>query len=180
MTNRQKALLSLLPGALLAVPLYILLHEGGHALVAVLCGAKITAFRIFEAYVVHEGGRFTAFTHSLQLAAGTLLPAAAALVYTAFYRRSVKNVFYHVFSAVFCIASFVSPLSGVLISVLYLMGKAPANDDITKLIEAGGLSPWLVILFCAGAGCGVPVAAVAQGRAAKLLASYPGRLGQSC
>ncbi len=51
MNPAAKKLLSLFASILIAVPLYILLHEGGHGLVAVLCGACITDFSILGAYM---------------------------------------------------------------------------------------------------------------------------------
>ena len=53
--------------------MYIALHEGGHALVAVCCGARITKFSVFGAYTAYEGGTFTAVTLSLTNIAGMLL-----------------------------------------------------------------------------------------------------------
>ncbi|MDE7310746.1 MAG: M50 family metallopeptidase [Eubacterium sp.] len=43
--------------AFLCAILYIFLHEGGHALVAVLCGAKITSFSIIGAHTSATGGK---------------------------------------------------------------------------------------------------------------------------
>ena len=59
MNLKVKKILSLLASAVLMVPAYILLHEGGHALVAVLCGARITEFSVLGAYMGYEGGVFT-------------------------------------------------------------------------------------------------------------------------
>ena len=40
MDLRVQKILSLAAGILFILPVYILLHEGGHALIALLCGAR--------------------------------------------------------------------------------------------------------------------------------------------
>ena len=50
MNPAAKKILSLFASLIIAIPLYIFLHEGGHALTALLCGAKITQFSIMAAY----------------------------------------------------------------------------------------------------------------------------------
>ena len=65
MNLKVKKILSLFASILILIPLYVALHEGGHALTAVLCGARITQFRILGAYMAYEGGRFTSLTYSL-------------------------------------------------------------------------------------------------------------------
>ena len=65
MNLKVKKILSLFASILILIPLYVALHEGGHALTAVLCGARITQFRILGAYMAYEGGIFTSLTLSL-------------------------------------------------------------------------------------------------------------------
>ena len=65
MNLKATKILSLFASILILIPLYIVLHESGHALTAVLCGARITQFRILGAYMAYEGGIFTPFTLSL-------------------------------------------------------------------------------------------------------------------
>ena len=62
MDLKAKKIVYMFVSLVLAVPIYIVLHEGGHALVAVLCGARITKFSILGAYMNYEGGIFTSFT----------------------------------------------------------------------------------------------------------------------
>ena len=73
MNPTAKKLVSLFVSLILMFPAYILLHEGGHALAAISCGARITEFSILGAYMRYEGGRFTAVTLSLFHAAGMRL-----------------------------------------------------------------------------------------------------------
>ena len=73
MSLKAKKVLSLLASVMCMLPLYVVLHKGGHALVAVLCGARVTSFSVAAASMSYQGGRFTALTLSLFHAAGVLL-----------------------------------------------------------------------------------------------------------
>ena len=74
MDLNTRKILSLFASILFTIPVYIILHEGGHALIALSCGARITEFSILGAYMRYEGGTFTALTLSLFYIAGMLLP----------------------------------------------------------------------------------------------------------
>lgn len=65
MDLNTRKILSLFASILFTIPVYIILHEGGHALIALSCGARITEFSILGAYMRYEGGTFTALTLSL-------------------------------------------------------------------------------------------------------------------
>lgn len=64
MNKKLGLILKIIFAAFIELILYIFLHEGGHALVAVLCGAKITSFSIVGAHTSWTGGSFTVFFHS--------------------------------------------------------------------------------------------------------------------
>ena len=145
MNPTAKKLVSLLISLLLMFPAYILLHEGGHALAAISCGARITEFSILGAYMRYEGGRFTAVTLSLFHAAGTLLPVILAVVYMLAYRSGSRSVFYRIFSFFALLMPVGSILGWVVVPVLCLLGEAPGTDDAAKFIESSGLSPWIVL-----------------------------------
>ena len=57
MNLKIKKILSLFAGILILIPLYVALHEGGHAnrYTYSLCGARITQFRILGAYMGLRG-----------------------------------------------------------------------------------------------------------------------------
>ena len=145
MNQTTKKLVSLFVSLILMFPAYILLHEGGHALAAVSCGARITEFSILGAYMRYEGGRFTAVTLSLFHAAGTLLPVILAVVYMLAYRSGSRSVFYRIFSFFALLMPVGSILGWVVVPVLCLLGEAPGTDDAAKFIESSGLSPWIVL-----------------------------------
>ena len=145
MNPTTKKLVSLFVSLILMFPAYILLHEGGHALAAISCGARITEFSILGAYMRYEGGRFTAMTLSLFHAAGTLLPVILAVVYMLAYRSGSRSVFYRIFSFFALLMPVGSILGWVVVPVLCLLGEAPGTDDAAKFIESSGLSPWIVL-----------------------------------
>lgn len=128
-----------------AVPLYIVLHEGGHALIAVLCGARITEFSVTGAYMRYEGGIFTAAALSLFHIAGMLLPALAAILYMLAYRSRGKGLFYRIFSLIFLLMPVCSILAWVIVPVLSLLNRAPQSDDAAKFLASSGLNPWAVL-----------------------------------
>lgn len=131
---------------LLAVPIYIVLHEGGHALVAVLCGARITKFSILGAYMNYEGGIFTPVTFSLFHCAGMLLPVLVSLLLILAYRSGSSRMLHRIFSFFFLLPPVGSILAWVIVPVLRLSGNPPQGDDIVKFIGSSGLNPWAVSL----------------------------------
>ncbi|MBU9724814.1 M50 family metallopeptidase [Diplocloster modestus] len=146
MNSKVKTVSFLLLSAFIMVPLYIVLHEGGHALVALLCGAKITSFSILGAHVSSVGGVYTSFTSSLHYSAGLLLPVLVSVLYMLCYQKERAGVFYRLFSFLFMALPTFSILAWILVPLLYLNGRAPVGDDATQFLDASGLSPLLVIL----------------------------------
>ena len=145
MNLKAKKIISLFASIACMLPLYILLHEGGHTLIAVLCGAQITEFSILGAYMLYDGGIFTAATLSLFHAAGMLLPLCILIVYMLAYQRKRKGIFYRIFSFMFLLITAAPTLAWVIVPVLYLFDQAPQGDDVTKFINSSGLSPWAVL-----------------------------------
>lgn len=155
MSLNVKKMLSLFASLVVVIPLYIGLHEGGHVLIAVLCGAKITTFSVLGAHMSYTGGVFTSAALSLFYLAGMLLPVLVSIVYTLTYQRKTASVFYPIFSFFFLLIPTGSILAWMIVPVLCLVNQAPPNDDVTKFIASSGCPPWAVslgavILF---AGC---------------------------
>ena len=146
MNLKVKKILSLFASILILIPLYVALHEGGHALTAVLCGARITQFRILGAYMAYEGGIFTSLTLSLFHISGMLLPALVSILYSLAYRGRIESIFYRIFSFLFILIPTGSILAWVIVPILYLLGQAPQTDDAAKFIDSSDLSPWVVLL----------------------------------
>ena len=146
MNVKIKIILSTFASIIFIIPIYIILHEGGHTLIAVLCGARITKFSILGAYMTYDGGTFTSITLSLFHIAGMLLPVLVSIVYMLTYRNKIKGMLYRIFSFISSLIPIGSILAWVIVPILYVSDKAPQNDDVTKFIDSSGLSPWAVLL----------------------------------
>ena len=84
MDLNTRKILSLFASILFTIPVYIILHEGGHALIALSCGARITEFSILGAYMRYEGG-----THIHRLYAALSGRSAVRLLSNFFFSVSL-------------------------------------------------------------------------------------------
>lgn len=148
MGEKGKLLLSMAGGVVLTLFLYIILHEGGHTLVAIFCGADIVDFAFFSAHVSWTGGEFNTFTLSLADAAGVGLPVLVSVVYILFYSKENQNIFYRTFSFIFSIVPFYSLLAWMILPVMYVNGQMP-SDDVIHFIEHSGINPWIICVAAA-------------------------------
>lgn len=140
---------------LLLLPLYVLLHEGGHALVALLCGARVTEFSLLGARMRYEGGAFTPFTLSLFHLGVVLLPVVTEVLCLLVHRPRAGAIFGSVASFLALLISAGPLCAWIIVPVLSLSGRAPQGDDAAKFLASSGLSPWAVLAGAALllAGC---------------------------
>lgn len=134
MDNKVKKVLYVFASALLAIFLYIILHEGGHMIVMLSAGATITDFSILTAHVSGVGGNYTNVSDLWLHANGALLPVIVSFVYMLFYKKESRSMFYHIFSYMFCLIPVGSLFAWVIIPFVYMQGNAPAGDDVTKFL----------------------------------------------
>lgn len=146
MKKRGKVVLAFIGSLWIAMPLYITLHEGGHALIAYLCGAKIIEFNIMEGYVIAEGGRFNEISCALFYAAGMLTPVALLTICLIFYQRDTDKDFYRIFFAIFTGMILFSVGVWVVVPIQYMMGMGNPNDDVIKFIETLKVHPLIITL----------------------------------
>ncbi|MBP3886982.1 MAG: hypothetical protein J6F30_04915 [Cellulosilyticum sp.] len=144
MKREGKVILAFIGSLWIAMPLYILLHEGGHALIAAFYGARIIEFNILEGYVVADGGAFNEFTLALFYAIGLVLPVVAFSIYLMLYRSSNGSVFYQILSAFFSGIILFSIGVWMAIPIGYLLNRANPNDDVVQFIEVLKLNPLVV------------------------------------
>lgn len=97
MRKKVKDFLLILSSALLALVIYILLHELGHLIVMVSAGATINDFSIITAHVSATGGEYTNLSDLWLNANGALLPVFTAYVYMFFYKSNSEKSFYRIF-----------------------------------------------------------------------------------
>lgn len=162
----KKALymLKILLAAFIDIVLYIILHEGGHALIAVSCGAKVTAFSIVGAYTSSEGGNYTQTTLSLLNLAGVIFPIIVSVCYvTFFFRRDREGVFYRVFSMFFIFIPTMSLLAWVIVPIAFMAGDTANPDDVIQFLNISGIHPVIVMIFAFMLFVGIIVVAWKKG-----------------
>ena len=137
MERRIKKILRVIPAAFCALLLYVILHEGGHTIVAILAGSRITEFNISlsNAHMSFEGGYYTPFMAMWREANGALLPLFIAYVYALLFRKESKNTFYRLFSFLFCLVNTASMIVWVVIPVLYMNGHYDQGEDGFKFVN---------------------------------------------
>ncbi len=150
MNNKMSLLLKMLLAVFIETILYIFLHEGGHALVAVLCGAKITSFSIVGAYVISTGGNYTQVTSSLQKVAGALLPVVFSVCYILFgFNKNKKGEFYRIFSMFSAFIPIGSLFAWVFVPVAFMAGDTEKPDDVIQFLNISGIHPVIVMSISA-------------------------------
>ena len=137
MERRIRMILRVIPAAFLALMLYVILHEGGHTVVALLAGSRITEFNIFlnNAHMSFDGGNYSPFMTMWLHANGALLPLVVSFVYALIFRKEIRNSFYRIFSFLFCMVSSISLIVWVVIPVLYLNGVRDMGEDGFKFVD---------------------------------------------
>ena len=149
MSRKMKVILCMLLFAPLYYLLYAFLHEGGHALVALLYGAKIDEFTLgLGAHVSHHGGALTAFGEALSIAAGTLLPLIVGTIVMLFYKRAVRFPGYHFCAFAVLIGLICSVLPWVVIPVISLVTPLRPTEDVSCFLDVTGAHA-LVVVFAA-------------------------------
>jgi len=126
---------------------YIILHEGGHLLMAFLFGGEITYFNInlINARMSYNGN-FTMFQYSIIDLAGFGLPFLIWYVFISLIPLKVNNLIIKnikVYSGV--VISTIIPW--IIIPILQIFSKAPSGDDVTKFLIRSNLNNLLVSLI---------------------------------
>lgn len=130
-----KKLLSILLSFPAAVVIYIILHESGHALVALIAGSSITEFSILHAHVSYSGGQYSDFMIMLREAGGLLLPIIVSLICMIMYSEKISVKIFHMLYILICFMPVGSLWVWMVIPMLYVRGAAPAGDDVTKFLD---------------------------------------------
>lgn len=134
MGKKTKNFLLVFASAVLALIIYILLHELGHLIVMVSAGATINDFSIVTAHVSATGGEYTNLSDLWLNANGALLPVFTAYIYMFFYKSKSEKSFYRIFSYMIALMTTASMLAWLIIPVMYMGENAPVNDDVTKFM----------------------------------------------
>lgn len=130
----------------LLLSVYIIIHEGGHVLAALLFGGKITSFNI---NILNPGmsysGNFSGLGYSIIHLSGFGLPFILWFIFISLIPGETDNLiieYLKVYSAVIIFTI----IPGIIIPILDLFGNAPQGDDITKFLNRSGFNSFAVSL----------------------------------
>lgn len=141
----------LFPGILLAgALLYIVVHELGHTIIAIVCGAEITEFSILNAHMSYNGGTFSKAMYSLFHAAGMLLPIILLVPVIISYKQGKKSIFYHCCYMAACLWGVSPLLAWLIVPVVSMVASPPQGDDVGKFIMSSEWHPTLVFAVALG------------------------------
>ena len=129
MNKKIKSIGYILLSAGIVFFIYTLLHEFGHVVVMISVGA-----RIFTAHVSGDGGEYTSLSKMIESANGALFPLIISYIYILLYQKGNTKSLYRIFSYIVTLVPAASMLAWVIIPFVYLQGKAPINDDVTKFL----------------------------------------------
>ena len=119
----------------IATFLYIIVHETGHLIVMLSAGATVTDFSIMFSHVSAVGGKYTDGSEMWLNANGAVLPLVVSYAAMLFYNRKHETAFYRIIYFLVTSVPIGSLLAWVIIPLLYMAGKAPAGDDVTKFLN---------------------------------------------
>jgi hypothetical protein len=147
MNKKARYIICLLFSCIILLYFYTLLHEGGHALVAIMCGGKVDKFILgLNAHVQTSGVTFTMFSEALFNSMGVLLPVIFLIIALAIYNPKIKYTFYHIFYGALSLSITGSLIAWVILPFVSLFTLPPAGDDTTKFLNITGLNPLTVTL----------------------------------
>lgn len=134
MNKKIKSIGYILLSAGIVFFIYTLLHEFGHMVVMISVGARITDFSVLTAHVSGDGGEYTSLSKMIESANGALFPLIISYIYILLYQKGNTKSLYRIFSYIVTLVPAASMLAWVIIPFVYLQGKAPINDDVTKFL----------------------------------------------
>ncbi|MCM1235885.1 MAG: M50 family metallopeptidase [Ruminococcus flavefaciens] len=147
MSRKFRFSLTILALILVSIIMYIFVHESGHALVAILCGAKNVKISIVSAHTWWTGDSFTAITDALCYVAGAALPVFVSWIAMIFYSKSHKGLIYHIVYFIFLIVSISSVFAWVGIPAYSMFAPFPdQTDDVARFLNASDIPPIIVSL----------------------------------
>lgn len=146
MRDIRKFISSLLGALVFTALACIVLHELGHILVAVICGAKISNFGILPVHISYIGGKFDQIRYCLLNASGMLLQVLVCLLFILIYNRNIKNMFYNWFSVIFVVITAFTVVPWIIVPLIFIYSIPPAGDDVTKFLIISRWNPPIVIV----------------------------------
>jgi len=129
---------------LAVLSLYIFLHEGGHALTAVIQGARLNEFDLnpFNAHV-NFSGELTRSGRAVMNISGAALPLLAWFAWMLVTRRRDTPLI-ELVKLISAMGVLNTALVWIILPFVYLAGNAPPGDDVTHFLDNSGANPLLL------------------------------------
>ncbi len=145
MIRRLPIVLAILVTLITTTLAYTLLHEGGHALMAMAFGAKVTAFEInFFRAAPHMSysGDLTSWQRGLVSLAGPIFPWLITLAIIPWIKR-IKDVFLSLGVAGYSVACLGSLLPNAVLPIVYAISGQGMGEDVIGFINGLRVNPFL-------------------------------------
>lgn len=131
----------LLIGLLTAILIYPILHEGGHALASILCGAKICEIQFLPiSFIICETDGTSVSGMVVIGLGGMLFPLLLSWI---IYAKNFWVWLMGLYLNFICLLSFAISLYGC---IKFMQGNAMVNEDITKVLELCPEQGWLYLI----------------------------------
>ncbi|WP_040952707.1 M50 family metallopeptidase [Gorillibacterium massiliense] len=126
--------------------LYILLHEGGHALSTIICGGQVTEFdmNILTAHI-RPVGTFSSLEESIIHLSGFLLPVIVWMIFILVMTNN--NSWIQLIKLLISMPILFTFFTWIIIPILYLNGIAPRNEDVTHFLDSSAISPLALFII---------------------------------
>ena len=134
--------------SLVIIPIYIILHESGHAVIALLCGAKNIRISIFPAYATWDNFEVTPFRISLMNIFGMLFPVIIfSMIIGIFFNKNKTSIPYLCCFFTISVITIFPILAWIIVPIVGMVNELPSGDDVTNFIYNSGWHPGTVIVF---------------------------------
>ena len=137
----------LLPTVIAMLPIYILLHETGHTIVAIMYGAENVRISIFSASMTADFVEYTPFAHSLLNSAGMLFPVIIFSIFAFVYNPGKTSILYRCFYYSTVPIAFGPIFAWVFVPIIGMLSGFPPGDDVTNFIDNSGWHPGVVVIL---------------------------------
>lgn len=127
--------------------IYTFLHEAGHAIIGFAFGQSLTEFNVnfwdFSAHVGMIGGELTQSQLAVQAIAGVTLPLLMWAIFIDLVPRKASFILESL-KLISSMAVLNTLLAWIVLSVLYVIGKALPSDDVTHFLRYSQMPPLLL------------------------------------
>jgi hypothetical protein len=126
---------------------YAILHESGHAILAILSGARINEFVIFDLRPhISYSGEISGITSRFINLAGPVFPVLVNMAFLALVPIT-KNFLLEAFKTCFTLITAFSIPGVVIATLLYVLGRTTDVDTISFYSMNPGVSPFAMIFI---------------------------------